>query len=267
MAERTDTDAVIETAQAAASSETLERGALVAFATVPRVLDLEAYDLTPYRKRGRVTLTEAAALIAYVKKHRDEDYTELFASWDTGRIVAVLNGHGENLAGWGDHRATLVLAPTPAWMRWLGNNAVLLTQTQFAEHIEESLPEIVEPAAATMLEIAQTFQANTAVAFRSARRLQSGETQLRYEEQHDAKAGAQGDITIPTTFTLALAPWEGCDPYRITARLRYRIGSGNLALGYVLDRPDDVKRAAFADITAKVTAETGYTPLAGQFER
>jgi uncharacterized protein YfdQ (DUF2303 family) len=263
MPERTANDAVIEVAQKAAQPEVLIPGGLVAFATASHIEDLERYDSQPRRKRGRVTVTDTASLIAYVNKHEASDATELYAAWDPGRIEAVLNGHNPTEPGWGDHRVTLALQPTPGWQRWLASDGQLLTQTAFAEHIEDSLPEIVEPAAATMLEIAQTFQATTSVAFRSGQRLQTGETQLRYEEQTDAKAGAQGDITIPETFTIALAPWEGCDPYRVTVRLRYRIGNGDLKLAYRLDRPEDVRRAAFADITAAVAEATGYTSLAG----
>jgi uncharacterized protein YfdQ (DUF2303 family) len=261
----TDSDALIGVAMDAAMPQPVERGELVV-ARDPRgvVLDLERYADTPRRKRGSVLLDDTAALIAYVNKHEEDTGTELFASIDEGRIWAVLNGHGNTTTGWGDHRAVLKLRPTPAWLRWTEyRNGHLMAQTAFAEHIEESLPEIVEPPAADMLELAQSFQAQTSVSFRSARRLTSGETQLRYEEQTDAKAGAQGELTIPQTFTLALVPWEGCDAYRLTARLRYRIGGGNLQLGYVLDRPEDVKRAAFADITATLAEETGYTPMAG----
>jgi uncharacterized protein YfdQ (DUF2303 family) len=263
MAERTDNDALIATAQAAVEPTSLTRGELVAFATSPHVVDLEQYAGEPHRKRGQVTVTDTASLITYVKKHAAGGATELYALWDHGRVVAVINGHDTDDPGWGDHRVSLALQATPAWTRWTSQDGAQLTQTAFAEHIEDSLAEIVEPAAATMLEIAQSFQAHTSVAFRSGRRLHTGETKLVYEEQTDATAGAQGDITIPETFTIALAPWEGCDPYRMNVRLRYRIGNGDLKLSYRLDRPEDVRRAAFADITTAVADATGYTALAG----
>lgn len=263
MTNRTDNDALIEVAQRTALPASLLRGDLVSESPDRVTLDLERYADQPRRKRGDVRLDDTPSLIAYVNKHKAGDETELFASWEHGRIVAVLNGHAVGEPGWGDHRATLALQITPEWARWTRRNGHPMPQAAFAEHIEESLRDIVEPDGATMLELAQSFQASTSVAFRSARRLHSGETQLRYEEQTDATAGAQGDITIPQSFSLALTPWEGCPVYRVVARLRYRINNGDLTLSYHLDRPEEVQRTAFADIVGTVTEQTDYLPLAG----
>lgn len=128
----------------------------------------------------------------------------------------------------------------------------MMTQVEFAEHIEAGLEEIIEPEAASMLELAQNFHATTDATFRSSTRLQSGEQRLQYDEEVKASAGASGDMTVPTAFLLGLAPFVGEDPYKLAARLRFRVNGGRLTLGYVLDRPDRVRRDAIEQIAERL---------------
>jgi uncharacterized protein YfdQ (DUF2303 family) len=269
-----DLQAVIDTAQEAATADLLEEGQSYA-QIIPAGARLERFTtderlLAPRRKTGTVTLFDATSFAAYVLKHHEDDRTELYADPTKPGVVAVLNGHGSRPdadvdpdTGWGDHRAVLTFRETVAWKRWVARNGVLGTQSDFAEHIEESLPEIIEPAAADMLELAQSFQANTRVAFESAKDLGSGQRALVYRESVEATAGTKGEITIPKEFVIGVAPYEGSAPYRVTARLRYRLSNGSLSIGYVLDRPEDVLRNAFDDVLVQVQQQTERTALLG----
>lgn len=266
-----DAQVIVRTAQEAASPRTLEPG--VAYGVlIPgsennaahyEVVDTERFLTAPSRKRGSVTFSTGASLEAYVNKHAIEGATEMFADVDNLRVVAVLNGHAKETTGWGDHRATLQLRHTPEWKRWAAKDGQLVDQVQFAEHIEQGLAEIVEPPAAEMLELAQTFQANTKVVFRSSNLLNNGQRQLQYEETMDAKAGEKGNLVIPPSFTIGVAPFEGADPYRISARLRFRIREGHLTIGYSLDRPDVVLRTAFDDVLTSLESATGMAVYHG----
>lgn len=221
----------------------------------------------PRRKIGRVALTEPGSFIGYVTKHYLEDATELYGDRKAGTITAVLNSDGVDEAGWGDHRAILTLTPTDAWKAWTQASGQLVNQTEFAEFLEDRAPDVVEPDAATLIEIATTMQASTAVAWKSGVRLQDGTVQLGYEETSDATAGTRGHLAIPQTITLGIAPFEGLDPYRVTARLRYRMRDGRLTIGVVLDQADDVLKAAFGDIVDTVEVETDHSVWHGRFER
>jgi uncharacterized protein YfdQ (DUF2303 family) len=244
--EPSDAQAIIDTAQAAAEPALINPERLYSV-VVPagdslRILDLEEHLSHPQRARGTVHAATVSALIDYVTAHADESATTLWVHPTSGRIVAVLDDHAGDQPGWGEHRAQLDLTRTPEWKHWQRIDGTLIDQEQFAEHIQDGLREIVEPAAADMLEIAQSIQAKTQATFKSARRLADGAIGMEYDEQIDAKAGRKGQLQIPEQFTLAIAPFVGEDPYRITARLRYRIREGHLRIGYKLDRPDAVTR-------------------------
>lgn len=267
---RTENDAVADLAEQAATRQKIEIVDGRVFALVHRgdqivhEFDTERYEATPSRKTGHATLTDDDSLVAYVKRHADDETTTLWGDLDRGSIVAVFNDHNAATddGGWGDHRATLKLRETEDWKHWLKNDGQLLSQDAFAEHIEDGVDAIREPAAATMLEIAQSFHAKSGASFSGGRRL-SGEVQFTYEETVTAKAGNKGSLEVPETFVLGLAPFEGNDPYAITARFRYRLVDGRLALGYRLIRPDKIRRAAFDDVAAAVNAATDLPVMAG----
>lgn len=237
--------------------------------------NLDEYAHYPQRKTAKVVLADADSFITYVGRHSAPRATTLWGDAEQGRIIAVLNDHerhpldgetveeGEDLPGWGDHRAQLTLKNTPDWDHWTKADGKLLPQAAFAEHLEDGAEAIRVPDAATMLEIAQSFHAKKGVSFASDKRLASGQVQLTYEETIKAKAGEKGTLEIPEMITLGLAPFEGNDPYEVLARFRYRIIDGNLAMGYKLIRPDRVRRAAFTDIVTAVSDGTGHPVMSG----
>jgi len=265
MPELSDTQAIIDTATLAADPSPLDPANRFYTALVPHgarldVVDLEkhleAFRDRPRRKTGTVQVHDAPAFIAYMTKHALGE-SEVWADIANQQLVAIINANqtsdlAEGAAGWGDHRAQLALRKTPAWTAWAKYDKQFLSQTTFAEHVEERLPDFATPSGADMLELAQSFKAATKVAFESSRRLKSGETTLEYREVTEATAGKKGDITIPDVFTLGIAPFDGTQGYKVNARFRYRISDGTLSLGYVLERPEDILRAAFDDIVTAV---------------
>lgn len=220
----------------------------------------------PRRKTGAVTLAQHDSFVAYLAKHGMPE-TELWADIDKDRITAVINAHAaatgdlddpddEGVAGWGDHRATLQLVTTQDWRDWTGNSGKLVGQQEFAEFVEQHLPNFIRPSAADMLELAQTIKGSTKVSFESSKRVKSGETAIEWREDTTATAGKKGTIDIPDTIDLGMQVYEAGAPYKLTARFRYRIGAGQLVLGYVLERDGDVKRDAFGQVVQQVAADT-----------
>ena len=237
-------------------------------AEVIDLLDRESHLDEPLRKKGCVTLQDAPSFAAYVNRHKTAA-TVLYAQPLIGRVLAVLNDHQPEVqngsAGWGDFTAVLQLATTPEWQHWTSQDGKLLGQLAFSEHIEKGVLEIVDPPAAAMLELAQHFEAHSRVSYKSVNVLKNGQRQFAYEEQIEAKAGQRGEVTIPREFELGIAPFEGGGPYSLTARLRYRLSSEGLSIGYSLVRPHEVVKAAFADVLTAIEAGTELVALRGTY--
>ena len=282
----TEAQAVIESATRAAGPSPLDEDGRFFSVVVPNdgksvVIDLEEHREQllerPRRKRGTYQVHDAASFVAYLHKHGDAG-SEIWADTTAAKVTGVLNAHDgrvddvlDSLSGtesdaearWEDHRVVYTVLLTDAWREWAALDGKLVDQATFAEHIENRAIDIIQPAAADMLELAQTFQATIGVNFESSKLLSSGERQLEYRETVDGKAGKAGRMEIPTAFRIAVRPFEGAETFAVTARFRYRITDGNLRFGFKLERPADVLREAFLSVVAAIDSETTQPVLRG----
>lgn len=216
---------------------------------VQQVIDTDDHASNPRRKTGTVDLHTIPSFIRYVGKHK-ESRTEVWVDQRSHRFVAVLDDHGAGqdddeyaLAGWGDHRARCDLKLTKDFAAWLAQDGKLLTQAQFAEHIEQMLHTIVDPPAADLFEIAQTLQGARNASFRSGQRLHDGQVSFRYEEEVQGRAGQTGQLEIPQVFVIRVELFEGTEPVQLQASFRWRLNDGHVSLGYRLMQVDQAMRA------------------------
>ena len=218
----------------------------------------------PDRMRGTTIVHRLDHVLALVKqKHGDNvgPGTVTYADHKGRRITTVLNDEDSSGIGWADHRITYFCDRTPAWEAWLALDRALNDQEPFAEHIENRLGDIIQPDPADLLEIAQTMAASGTVEMRSARRLRDGRTKLNYHEDTNAVGGSDGQLEIPSTITLLLPLFHGTIATEITARFRYRFRNGNLTVGYLLNDPEAVERAAFAQLVDELTSAVPWTVI------
>lgn len=229
-------------------------------------IDLTKYLPSPLRASGTVSLQTVDDFAKYVARHDDGDATTIWADMNRHAIAAVLDDHWsaasgvvspDERPGWGEHRATLALKATDEWTHWLNGDGIPMDQEKFAEHIEDGQVEIVKPEAAELLEIVQSMQGHTDAQWKSAKRLHDGSVQFLYSEDATATAGGKGELEIPQTFELMIAPFLGEDVMALTARLRYRVKGGNLSIGYKLVRPGDVVRDCIDQIADRLASQFG----------
>lgn len=218
----------------------------------------------PRRLKGKTVVRDAESFIDFLDKHRlpeTDIFADLYAK-PMPTVTAVFNaaaGTGEDregLPGWGDHRLELEVKRTVAWEAWLAGQG-LASQSDFAEHIEERLIDIVTPEGAVMLELAQSFQATVNAEFEQATFLSSSARKFVYRED------VRTEIEVPSTFEIGLAPFDGSDPIRVVCRLRYKVTPGGLLIGYLIERPEDVEREAFDSIIEVIEVAASTRLLRG----
>ncbi len=215
--------------------------------------ELEDRREQPDRPRGTFHPATVESLVDYVENHKIDDHTTLWVHETSGKVVAVLDDHAGKVPAFRQHRAELTLRPSSEWLFWTKHDNQLLDQEAFAELLQEGLPDILKPDGATLLEVAEKFHSSTQVKFRSGVDRSSGEVKFLYDESVEAKATtAAGDIAVPRTFTLALAPFIGEEKVEIDANLRYRAGGGKLQLGYKLERPERIVEDALDRVAGKL---------------
>ncbi|VTU38461.1 hypothetical protein H4CHR_04431 [Variovorax sp. PBS-H4] len=235
------------------------------FTRVDLTADVEKAEAAPYRKKGTVVLGDVASFLAFAADQDSVKTGYIYADVDSRTLVAIFNDSKAG-PGWRDHRATFKAELTPEARRWLEHDgaAKAFTQTEFAEFIEDNFADLQGDDAQNLLTVATTIAATSGINFSSAKRLQDGQTQLVYNEVIDAAAGQNGELKIPKTFTLGLRLFKNGDGYALTARLKYRLHSGNVKFWYELDRPERAVEDAFKGYVAEVSAKSGYTVLTGK---
>lgn len=215
----------------------------------------------PLRKRGNTVLNDAASFIAVVNDQKGEA-TRLYSTINPPTFTAVFNDTAAE-PGWRDHKAVYNAPLSPEWLIWNAENGRQKNQSDFAQFIETNLPDIAKPNGADVLEVARTLEAKKKVNFASSIRLSDGSTQFTYEE--DVQGSAQkGQLKVPEVFVLAIPIFENGDPWRVEAKLRYRIGDGGkLSIWYELVRPHKVIEAAVKELRATIATDTGLNILVG----
>lgn len=270
MPETTENHDLITTAQEAVEPHELTDGRWLVRDSDgrARVIDLtkeiEAGQPNPNRKTGARTVTDAASFAAYLAKHGVTE-TEVWGNRDQGTIKAVINAHesaesGEGLdtngvAGWGDHTITLQLRHSDDWKEWTKANGAWMPKDQFAEFIEDHLPNFGTPTGAEMLELARSFKATVNVEFGNTEHA-GGKTTVAYTKTTEAKAGQKGAVQFPDRIQLGVYVYDRGTAYQLGARIRYRVTDGALTLGYRLERPQDVLDLAFQGVCRDVVDRT-----------
>lgn len=218
----------------------------------------------PVRARGT---TEAYNVdsFAHLWGKYSGTHSEVFGDPNRYDFTAVLDADsgGGGLAGFREHRIHMPLLKTEAWIQWETMHGKMVSQVDFAEFLEARIGDVVRPTGADMLELATTLEASSTVEFKSTVSLSSGARQFAYEEQQTARAGQTGQLEVPKDIELGIAPFEGGESFRVTARFRHRIRNGSLSLGVVLDNPQDVVRAAFDAFAESLGMACDTTVLLG----
>lgn len=261
--------AIIDAARLGAEPKKLDTVGAVQHYALPEAANMASVDLerglsAPMRPRGIVQVFDAVSFNELLTANDKAGDTTIYINRDATApaIVAVLNGNGETGPGWGDFRAEIVFRFTPQWKRWTAIDGKMMGQTAFAEFVEDNMADIMKPPGAAMLEIAQYLSATRSVDFKSAIRLSSGQIQFQNLESIDAKVGA-GQVAIPETITLGIAPVFGLPPFKIEVRFRYRIVDGKLALGIKLQRVEDIMEAVVNDMVNGTVATEGKVAVKG----
>lgn len=244
--------------------------------------DTGAFAAHPRRIVQAHTVRDVASFTAYINRHKT-DATEAFAK-PSGDIIAIIDsaeasriGEGQviepGVGGWQEHAVTLHREETLGWQAWRKADGVWMTQEAFAEFLLDRIPEITSPAGADLAEIAETFNATSALTFSSKQSLTNGSVQVTYNEIVEGSGAASGRLVLPETIQIAVRPYrdplvpeeERTDddpPEDIVAllRLRWRLERSDRSVRFAVTFAEEVyeqMRAIHEAAIGRVEALTG----------
>ena len=220
-----------------------------------RLADLERFAEAPRRLRQALAVRDLESFRRYLDVFGGPEAV-IFADENRAKILAVLDYHQAAGPQWCEHRVCLALEVAEAWEAWKRINGQVLAHGPAAEFLEERSGDIIEPDAATVLEVAQGLQVDTAAKVVSVQSL-SGAKRLQFEESEEVRASAEG-IEAPEVLTLSIPVFQRFDDEEVRVRLFYRVRHKALVIGFRVLNADAVERAVFDAIVETLEAEGRY---------
>lgn len=254
--------------------------------------------MVPERMKGTTTLFELESLAAYINRHKRDESVVFIDDSDPLKpsITVVFDAHEpesvrlqaaegadgqEPSPGWQEFRAAYSFPMTPEWEAWHGTADKWLSQTAFAEFLEQRIDEVLDPSeageAATkmaerlgfalgtptkLLEVSRGLQLRVNQNVVNAQNLSTGEIQVLFEEKHEAAGG--GPPKVPGGFAIIVPVFRGGALYRIPVRVRYRTESGRIMWQLLPHRLDRVFANAIEGAAEDLRAKTAVPVLRGK---
>lgn len=226
-------------------------------------------EVRPQHPKALAKLRDAASFARYVQDHAVAR-SRIYATLEPAQFLAVFDDFEPGAdavsvgaqADWREFRAQFVVPPSREWTLWTGGDRNPMAQLDFARHLEDNLPDIVEPDGAALLEMALRFEASSAGSFVAVQRLQDGSHDLQWRAENNTS----GSVRLPPEIALMIPTFENEAPSMLRARLRYRVKDSALSIWYELIRPHKALEAAFRDAWARIANETGVPILLGSPE-
>lgn len=224
----------------------------------------------PRRATGDVRVNTLEAFVDLTFRHASPDTVVYVDDGPQPKLIAVLNDHGGGAEpGWRDHRVIYLPALSEEWKAWAANEGKPLAQVAFAELLEDRCLDVITPASAgpktqgiieqlgvkaampaELQGLARGLSIKVDQHVKEVRRLDSGEAQVIYSEQHNAEDGKP--LSVPNAFVIAIPVFLGGDAYTHVVRLRYRAREGRITWSYNVVHADQAKRDAVVDMMKTV---------------
>lgn len=252
-------------------------------------LDLKAeadkWRTQPERRTGTAKAGTLGSFIQLVLRHKDAS-SAVFADImsPSPSLLAVVDYHEvDHTPRFGKHRVSYAFPLSPEWLAWRKVAGEPLSQTAFAEWMEDHIHELAEPTdderalyeemigakfgtPADVLKLARGISIHVDSKVSSVVVLSSGEGQISFEEAHEAKGSDGKPLKVPGLIMLRIPLFFGGAEVRIPLRLRYRKGGSSIVWSMLLFRAENFVHDALLDDVGRVEQETGLPVYEGSPE-
>ncbi|MEO0796281.1 MAG: DUF2303 family protein [Verrucomicrobiota bacterium] len=214
--------------------------------------------------KSDLAFDEVPSFIAYVNRFKDER-SRLFVLPQEHLFVGVLDYHPsmENRISAGKldypdmpepcrHCPQLSLRKTPEAQAWLTIDKQWITQEDFVEFLNDHYFEIIEPEAASVLELARNLEVKNDVSFKGVQRSTDGGYNVKYEEESHTN-----QMHVPELLQVRFSLYEGSEHVDFAVRLHYRLRQGTLQFAIKFQRLEHTMREHLTSIRERIESETG----------
>lgn len=212
---------------------------------------------------GTAVLTDIDSFIAHVNRFKNPD-SAVFADRAAVKLQAVYDYHlpsskassvgAPGNARWRKHRATYACPLSRQWKLWIAHNEQPFGQEDFGTFIDDNMVDLASgvtgedfPAPASLLQMARNLVVRSKGTFERKLNPTTGEATLITKDEHEPES-----TKIYRAFLIGIPVFEGGDPYRVEARLRFSLASGRPQFSYSLFQWERHIEDAFGEICDNV---------------
>lgn len=225
----------------------------------------------PMRINHHFTTTDYASFTAYIARFSpstdgQEHFCCLSGDGKGPGLQAhyIFDGHSsDGTPGNREHSASFIPATSVEWERWTSNSGRLLTQSEFAEFIENNIPDIHvpkddkdSPSGGAMLSMAKELQLTSSMEVDSRVDRASGGVSFQFIEKVEGKQAGK-KITVPTHFYIAIPMHTGGPAYVVKVLFRFRRSEQKVKMEYELFRHHKLYESALDTLQAALGESLG----------
>lgn len=232
----------------------------------PEISDPHGLKLSTPRYIAQVVTVQALdSLVEYVNNYKTGN-TMMFADIMANSITALIDYHGKDQkAQHVAHRVTMALPFSEEWKLWTSIDGRMMGQLDFARFLEENHPDIAQPNAAELIEMARDLHAARNIKFSKVVRTDSDNENFTAEDTTTLGSRSTGNsVELPRQFTVRIPVYFGEGAIDMSAFLRWKVGDEGMALGIKLWRPEHVRQAMFKQIVVGAAEQTTLSALFGK---
>lgn len=213
--------------------------------------------------KAETKLGDIPSWVAYIERFRTPD---TFVTWNRKGIEAHLDYHNRTTAARDAHRAQYAFEYTFQFSRWTNfANGAPKTQKQAVEFLEDNMPDIIEPEAATLLSILRQLRA-TVAAQSDVELRPDGTANVKFQKDQKVIQGA--DAELPASLEIIVPVLKGHRDsenkvvrYRLVVRIRASVGdNAQLALRFYMPQVEEVLEQVYDELVATAQSQLGSEP-------
>lgn len=216
------------------------------------VAELQPLERRLMRIKAGALFEDSESFVAYVNRFKTQT-TQVFAATSSPLVTAALDYHGPGQPSHCAHVAQYAPKLSTEWTRW--TTAKPMPQAEFAEFVEENRRDVVEPAAAVLLDVVTKFKATKKQDYDSVVYQPNGDVTIAWSDKTEM-AGKPG-VAVPSELQLGIPVFFGGAPYKVPVFMRYRLADGKLTFTVKIDRADYILEDAFKESLASISKAIG----------
>jgi uncharacterized protein YfdQ (DUF2303 family) len=225
------------------------------------------YAEQPHKLESHRKFYSSASFVEYFNRFATRD-SIILANPETFTLRAVLDYHiaeveGDHTPQWERHVATLEMKQSAQIKAWIGKDGVLMSQSDFAEFLQENAADLQHPSVSEMLTIARDLRAYVGMTAVSNFNQQTGEVELTFKNEVSATAGVRtAKVEIPDRFELSVPLFANDKPSPVIAQFRFRAGQ-EMKLMYKLYQVNRMLEQRFEALVAEIqgAVKTAELPI------